>query len=94
MRYTIRNLRPSVLHIPDAALRLTPGQTTVVGNLTSQMGALVAAQALEVVVADPIPPAPPVPTVPIQPTGEEKRGRKPSAAPTLPVTMEPAHDAN
>ena len=42
MSYTIRNIRPSVLHIPDAALRLESGQAAVVTTLSPQMGELVA----------------------------------------------------
>ena len=52
MSYTIRNIRPSVLHIPDADLRLDSGQAVVVAMLTPQMGALVDAQAIEVVTSD------------------------------------------
>ena len=52
MPYTIRNARPSVLHIPDAGVRLEAGQTTVVTALTPQMGSLLTARVLEVVTSD------------------------------------------
>lgn len=34
---TIKNIRPSILIIPDAGLKLTPGQSETVAQLTSQM---------------------------------------------------------
>lgn len=67
MAYTIRNVRPSVLHIVDADLRLESGQTAVVPALTPQMQSLLTLRALEVVTHDgPSAPmiAPPAPEVP------------------------------
>ena len=49
MSYTIRNIQPSVLFVPDAGLRLEFGQTAVVHTLTSQMQSLLTLNALEVV---------------------------------------------
>jgi len=49
MSYTIRNIQPSVLFVPAAALRLESGQTAVVHTLTSQMQSLLTLHALEVV---------------------------------------------
>jgi hypothetical protein len=46
MNFTIRNIRPSVLHIPDSGLRLDSGETAVVEMLSPQMEVLVANQAL------------------------------------------------
>jgi hypothetical protein len=46
MSFTIRNIRPSVLHIPDSGLRLDSGETAVVEMLSPQMEVLVANQAL------------------------------------------------
>ncbi|HEY3415636.1 MAG TPA: hypothetical protein VGM23_02015 [Armatimonadota bacterium] len=73
MHYTIRNIRPSVLLIPDAGLRLDAGQTAVVGTLSPQMAALLAHRVLEVVARDPLPPtpveetpAPPVASTPVE----------------------------
>lgn len=49
MSYVIRNIRPSVIHIPDAGLRLDPGQKVVVEKLSSQMDELLAIRALETI---------------------------------------------
>jgi len=49
MSYTIRNIQPSVLFVPDAGLRLESGQTAVVTALTPQMQSLLTLRALEVV---------------------------------------------
>ncbi len=87
MHYTIRNSRLSVLHIPDAAVRLEPGQTIGVDTLSPQMEVLVGVGALEVVASDPISPAAP-PTAISKPGREGKRGGKPSTAPTLPTVTE------
>lgn len=75
MSYTIRNIRPSVLHIPDAGLRLDSGQTAVVASLTPQMEMLVSERALEAFSSDPTPPAPVV-TAPSKPSTEEKKPGK------------------
>ncbi len=91
MHYTIRNGRPAVLHIPDAAVRLEPGQTIGVNALSAQMEALVGVGALEVVASDPIPPAAPEPVA--KPAREGKRGGRTSTAPTLPVVTETDDDA-
>ena len=103
MRYTIRNVQPSVLFIPDAGLRLKAGQTAIVGALTPQMGALLVIHALEVVAKD-VPAAVPVvtPTVSDEPTPaafsvpedhspEAKRSGRKAAAPL--VTLETHDDA-
>ena len=63
MRYTIRNVQPSVLFIPDADLRLDAGQTAVVATLTPQMASLLAISVLEVVAND-VPASVPVVTPP------------------------------
>lgn len=39
---TIKNIRPGILMIPDAGLRLTPGQTVEVGKATKQTEGLIA----------------------------------------------------
>ncbi len=39
---TIKNIRPGILMIPDAGLRLTPGQTAEVNEPTRQVGRLLA----------------------------------------------------
>ena len=103
MRYTIRNVQPSVLFIPDAGLRLDAGQTAVVGSLTPQMGSLLAIHALEAVAKDapesvPVVTPPvsdePVPaaiSVPEDYRPEAKRSGRKTTEP--PVTMEPRDDA-
>ncbi len=48
MAYTVRNIQPSVLFIPDAGLRLASGQTAVVDTLTPQMQSLLTLRVLEV----------------------------------------------
>jgi hypothetical protein len=93
MHYTIRNSRPSVLHIPDAALRLEPGQTVGVTALSPQMEMLVGAGALEVVVSQATPPTAPEPLPAAKPAREGKRGGRTSTAPTLPVVTETDDDA-
>ena len=73
MAYTIRNVRPSVLHIVDADLRLESGQTAVVPALTPQMQSLLTLRALEVVTHDgPSAPiiTPPAPDGPLPPASE------------------------
>ena len=55
MRYILRNLRPSVVLVPDAALRLEVGQTVTVHVLTPQLRGLLMARALEVVTPPPAP---------------------------------------
>jgi len=75
MSYTIRNIRPSVLHIPDAGQRLDSGQIAIVETLSPQMLSLLEERALEVVAHDPAPPAPPV-AVPSKPAAEEKKSGK------------------
>lgn len=62
MSYVLRNIRPSVIHIPDAGLRLDSGQTAIVDTLSPQMDALLANRALEAISSDP---NPPVATVPV-----------------------------
>jgi len=96
MSYTIRNIRPTVLHIPDADLRLESGQVAVVATLSPQMGELVALQAIEVVASDlprivpdvvtALPEAPPPPADPPVP----KRGGRAAAAPS--TETEASHD--
>lgn len=49
MSYIIRNIRPSVVHIPDAGLRLDSGETAIVDTLTPQMDELLADRSLEVI---------------------------------------------
>ncbi len=96
MSYTIRNIRPSVLHIPDAAMRLESGQAVVVAMLTPQMGPLVEAQAIEVVTSDlpTLTPAVAAPQMDVPPPPLDapvpKRGGK--AAPVLPERTETADD--
>lgn len=82
MRYTIQNTRPSVLHIPDAALRLAPGEIRGVETLTPQMGVLLASQALTVVVSEAAPSPVQVVATPVR---VGRRGNTP------PIT-EPHHD--
>jgi hypothetical protein len=66
MSFTIRNIRPSVLHIPDSGLRLDSGETAIVEMLSPQMEVLVANQALVFLVAsDPDSPAVIVPVAEI-----------------------------
>jgi len=56
MSYVIRNIRPSVIHIPDAGLRLESGQTAIIETLSPQMEELLAQRALEAISSDPDPP--------------------------------------
>ncbi|HOS44731.1 MAG TPA: hypothetical protein PK794_13665 [Armatimonadota bacterium] len=96
MSYTIRNIRPSVLYIPDAALRLESGQAAVVTTLSPQMGELVALRAIEVVandlpriapaVASTVPDAPPPPAE----SPVTKRGGRAAATPSS--EPEASHD--
>ena len=82
MRYILRNLRPSVVLVPDAALRLEAGQTVTVSALTPQLRGLLAVRALEVV-TPPTALRPPKPST--KPRTEERRGGK-RTAPSRPVT--------
>lgn len=61
MSYVIRNIRPSVIYLPDAGLRLDSGETTVVETLSPQMQELLANQALEAISSEPDPPVAPMP---------------------------------
>lgn len=63
MSYVIRNIRPSIILIPDAGLRLDSGETAIVETLSSQMQELLANRALEAISSDP---DPPVATVPVE----------------------------
>jgi hypothetical protein len=63
MSYVIRNIHPSVIHIPDVGLRLDSGQTAIVETLSPQMQELLANRALEAISSDP---DPPVATVPVE----------------------------
>lgn len=60
MRYTLRNVRPSVVQIPDVGLRLEAGQRVTVETLSPQTEDLLARRALEVVSTDPDPQVMPV----------------------------------
>jgi len=82
MGYILRNLRPSVVFIPDAALRLEPGQTVTVRALTPQLRGLLAARALAVVTPPPAP-RPSQPPTPVRP--DIRRGGRRSAA-SRPIT--------
>ena len=55
MPYSVRNQRPSPLHIPDADLRLEPGETVTVGGALAAVGPTVDARARgdHLVVPDP-----------------------------------------
>lgn len=72
MSYNLRNQRPSTLHIPDARLRLGPGQRVTVAALSPQLTHLVAIGALvmEPAVLEPRPTPVPleVPVVPVEQT--------------------------
>ena len=80
MSFTIRNVRPSVLHIPDSGLRLDSGQTASVETLSPQMLALLEERALEAISHDPAPSTPPV-VAPQKPAPEEKKSGKASSTP-------------
>lgn len=91
MSYVLRNIHPSVIHIPDAGLRLDSGQTAVVESISPQMEELLVNRALEAISTDPDPPAATVPvdeTPPVAPEVTEpatqvatvKKTRKSSAA--------------
>lgn len=82
MPMTIRNRRPSILYIPDAAVRLDPDGTTTVLAVTPQIQALLARQVLEVIQSTSTPAVPPSP-VPASPP--KKSGRM--------APKEPADDA-
>ena len=85
MPYKLGNRRPSVLHIPDAGLRLEPGGTTTVPTLTPQLQGLLAMQAVEIVTDEPVSkPAPAPARVPMV-----RKGSKTAPA----VVKEPADDA-
>lgn len=60
MRYVLRNLRPSVVQIPDAGLRLDAGQRLTVETLSPQTEDLLAQRALEVISAEADPQVMPV----------------------------------
>jgi len=60
MRYTLRNMRPSVVQIPDAGLRLDAGQTVTVEMLSPQTEDLLAQRALEVITSEADPQVMPV----------------------------------
>ena len=91
MSYVIRNIRPSVLHIPDADVRLDSGETAIVESLSPLMEELLANRALEAISSDPDPPVAtpaveatpltPGATEPAIPVVPEKKTRKGSATP-------------
>ncbi|MHB9023464.1 MAG: hypothetical protein ACYC7E_04735 [Armatimonadota bacterium] len=87
MHYTIRNIRPSVLLIPDVHLRLESRQTATVTALSPQMGTLLGMRALEVVASDPLPPTPveETPAPPVASTLVEE-------SPDPPVASTPVED--
>lgn len=94
MGYVIRNIHPSVIHIPDADMRLDSGQTAIVEALSPQMEALLAQRALEAISDDPYPPVVPAhtdetPVTPDIPASPGKKGRK-SSAPTEPESSDDA----
>ena len=84
MSYVIRNIRPSIIYLPDAGLRLDSGQTTVVETLSPQMQELLANQALEAISSDPDSPAAPVPA----PVGEAPATADTSAESPAPVPID------
>jgi hypothetical protein len=94
MRTMIRSLRPSVVHIPDAGLRLEPGQTRAVEVLTPQIEALLAAGALQVVPVAVAPRPAAVEPEPVAPSVVEETPVAPPSADSEPVApaMEPAAD--
>jgi hypothetical protein len=85
MSYVIRNIRPSVIYLPDAGLRLDSGQTTVVETLSPQMQELLANQALEAISSDPDPPAP----VEEAPTAADTSTESPAPVPVEDVPVAP-----
>lgn len=62
---TIKNIRPGILMIPDAGLRLTPGQKAEVREPTKQIEGLIASGHLARV-GDSVPPESQGPPVPIE----------------------------
>ena len=88
MAYILRNLRRTVVFVPDAALRLAPGETVTVRALTPQVRGVLAAGVLEVVAP---PPAlrPPAQPTPVRQT--VRRGGRRASAP--PAVTEAADDA-
>jgi len=88
MAYILRNLRPSVVFVPDAALRLAPGDTVTVRALTPQLRGLLTARALEVVTP---PPAPRLPQPPTPVRSDARRGGRRSK--TSHAVTEAADDA-
>lgn len=61
MLYIVRNQRPSPLHIPDAGLRLEPGETVTVAALSPQLVQLSALGLVAITASSPTPPPAPVP---------------------------------
>lgn len=94
MSYTIRNIRPSVLHIPDAGVRLEPGQTAAVETLSPQMAELLESQTLVAVSSDPTPPQAPstvdTPVASIAPVVPEKKPGKTGGTAAKPETRDDA----
>ena len=90
MSYVIRNIRPSVIYLPDAGLRLDSGETTVVETLSPQMQELLANQALEAISSEPDPPAAPV-LAPVEEaaTAADTSTEAPSPAPVEDVPVAP-----
>ena len=96
MAYRLQHCGASVLYLPDANLRLEPGQTVTVPALTPQMGDVASLGLL--VITDLTPPSPPcagvapvaVPT-PVPPTASgpsaPPRRRHPNAATVLPPRL-------
>jgi hypothetical protein len=91
MSLTIRNIRPSVLHIPDSGLRLDSGETAIVEMLSPQMEVLVANQALVFLAAS----EPDSPAV-IMPVAEISTAIEPEiiveSLPEIPVVEETVDD--
>jgi len=86
MSYVIRNLHPSVIHIPDARLRLNAGQTAVMETLTPQIETLLVNRTLEIMASNSDSPEAIMPvdgeciasevTEPAMPAIAEKKNRK------------------
>lgn len=88
MPYHLRNSRPSPLHIPDAGLRLEPGQQVIVASLTPQLTSLLAIGALALV-STPLAPVPPeMPVTSADPTAmRQTRSGHRNAAEVLPPRL-------
>lgn len=89
MPYSVRNQRPSPLHIPDAGLRLEPGETVTVAALSPQLIQL-SALGLVAITAPSPPPAPvPLPSAvpPALPPAPPSRTGHRNAAEVLPPRL-------